>query len=272
MKLQYDLIDESNIKLAISIQGVIFPEESAGEHYQYAISTNYCDCVYYIVKWNDIPVGVTGIYTMNMYVDNEMNDDTVWLGWYGILPEFRTKGIGRQTLLDTIEKAKTYKRKYFRLYTTDSEDALARPLYQKIMQVCEPYQNEQDCIENENCVIYSYSLNGENMELWNNRCAYISNDVRMSCIANQKLKDNYKILVVVDDNSEYFMIGVKLATSFRADGHLVVVSTLLNSLDTFDIIIREDVLLKADSFKNANNFFEEVKRKIYKSYEKDKII
>ena len=62
MKLKYELIDENNINLAISIQHTIFPGECAYVHYKYAIDTNYKKNKYFIIKWNEVPVGVIGLY------------------------------------------------------------------------------------------------------------------------------------------------------------------------------------------------------------------
>ena len=40
---------------------------------------------YYIVFHNDIPIGVTGIYSYHEYPDD------AWLGWFGILDKYRNK-------------------------------------------------------------------------------------------------------------------------------------------------------------------------------------
>ena len=50
MKLEYELIDESNINLATSIEYTIFPGECAYEHYKYAIDTKYKTDKYFIIK------------------------------------------------------------------------------------------------------------------------------------------------------------------------------------------------------------------------------
>lgn len=268
MKLTYDLINEENIKLASSIQGIIFPGESAMSHYEYSIATNYKNCAYYIVKWDNIPVGITGIYTMNMYNDNIENDDSVWLGWYGILPEFRSKGIGRQTLLDTMEKSKNYKRKYFRLYTNDTEDAPARPLYQSIMQKHELYQNEKDYTYDGNCAIYSYNLNGGKPEMWNNRYAYLKQDIEMEEKANQKLNDYYKIFIKLSNDLTNFMDFIKLATAFREDGHLVTLDTTITNELYYDIIINENPLLNIENPEEKDEFLNIFKNSFYKSYKK----
>ena len=55
---------------------------------------------YYIVYLENIPIGVTGIYSYNEYPEN------AWLGWFGILKEYRNNGYGGIVLDKTIELAK----------------------------------------------------------------------------------------------------------------------------------------------------------------------
>jgi len=70
---------------------------------------------------------------------DELDKNSIWLGWFGVLPEFRSKGIGRKSLLDMIEKSKEYGKKFFRLYTNDNGDSKARPLYRSVMHMFEKY-------------------------------------------------------------------------------------------------------------------------------------
>lgn len=94
MKLEYELIDNNNINLATSIQYTIFSTACAYSHYRYSIDTNYKTETYYIVKYNNMPVAVTGLY-----IRDEIDNESIWLGWFGVLPEFRSKGI-RKTGFD----------------------------------------------------------------------------------------------------------------------------------------------------------------------------
>lgn len=169
-----------------------------------------------------IPVGITGMYLLNMYDENVEDNDDVWLGWYGVLPEFRSRGIGKQSLLDIMDMAKRFGRKYFRLYTNNDINSTAYPLYEKVMQTREVYENldyDRDC--SKKYLIYSSSLTSDDCALWNNRCAYVSKDCDMCFVSNEKLKNNYKILFKCDINSSKFLNYVMIATLFRNDGHLV---------------------------------------------------
>ena len=222
--------------------------------------------ILHVLKSMDI--GGIETYIMNMYDENINNDDSVWLGWYGILPEFRSKGIGRQTLLDTIEKSKEYKRKYFRIYNDNTENAPARPLYQNVMQTYELYQNEKDYTYEGRCVIYSYNLNGGNPELWNNCYAYINEDIQMEEKANKNLNDYYKIFIKKSDNPTELIDFINLATSFREDGHLVILSNTKTNESDYDIIITENPLSTVENPKEKEAFLEVFKNSIYKNYKK----
>lgn len=155
--------------LATTIQMTIFPDVCAFEHYQYAIEQNKDYEKYYLVYEKNEIIGITGFYS------NEPIEETnsIWLGWYGILEIYRQKGYGKQILLDTMEMTKSllpkYPIYYFRLYTSELDDAIAQPLYQKIMDIKEYYYHPEDSNENGNLVIYTKSFGKEPIEKWNNR-------------------------------------------------------------------------------------------------------
>lgn len=248
MKLEYELINENNINLATSIQHTIFPDECAYVHYKYAIDTNYKRNKYFIIKWNEIPVGVIGLY-----INDEIDNESIWLGWFGILPEFRSKGIGRKSILDMIDEAKKYYKKYFRLYTNDKGSSTARPLYRSVMQLYENYNNPNDYNYDGNCLIYSYSLCSEKVSLWNNKFLNLKEDIQDEQQGNNLWKDKCKILILSNPSNEEFAEDVYLATSFREDGHLV---TMLwvdydeNLDDQFDIIIRRNTWVEDEKETN----------------------
>lgn len=125
--LKYLEITNENVEFATSIQMKIFPNESAYEHYKFAIKNNVDYEKYYLVYDENDVIGITGLYS-----NEDMNEtNNIWLGWFGVLQEFRKKGYGKKILLDTIdmakEIAKKYPIKYFRLYTSEQEDSIAQP-------------------------------------------------------------------------------------------------------------------------------------------------
>ncbi len=259
MKLEYELIDESNINLATSIEYTIFPGECAYEHYKYAIDTKYKTDKYFIIKHNEIPVGVIGLY-----IDDEIDNESIWLGEFGILPEFRSKGIGRKSILDIIQEAKKYNKKYFRVYTNDKGDYTARPLYRSVMQLYENYNNPNDYNYDGNCLIYSYSLCAEKVSLWNNKFLNLREYIQDEKKGNDLWKDKYKILVLSNKSNDEFIEDIYLATSFREDGHIVNIAWVdydENLDDKFDIIIRRNTWVESEKetnlYKIKNNKMKE---------------
>ena len=71
--------------------------------------------------------GTTGLYT---YKKDE--NEAVWLSWFCVDPAQRGKGIGKQLIEYSIDMAKKYNKKYFRLYTSnDPNEQAAQNLYEK---------------------------------------------------------------------------------------------------------------------------------------------
>lgn len=169
MKLKYIPITKDNIDFAAKIQKEIFPEESAYQHYKWTIEQNCSYQKYFLVYEKDQIIGVTGHYT------NEPLEETnsLWLGWYGVLPEKRNQGYGTKILKDTLELANQlstkFPIKYFRLYTDISENKQALHIYDKYMDIKEMYHNPEDINYNGNCIIYSKSLTQEQVTKWNNK-------------------------------------------------------------------------------------------------------
>ena len=242
MKLEYELVNKKNINLATSIQHTIFPNECAYLHYKDSIDTNNKSNWYYIIKWKDIPIGVIGLYT-----DDSIDRESIWVGWFGILPEFRSKGFGRKSLLDIIEKAKKYNKRYLRLYTDDDKDSTARNLYRSVMQMYEYYNNVDDYTYDGNCLIYSCSLCDEKVKPWNDKFLNLKRDVEEEKMGNSYWKGKYKILILSNPNNEEFIEDTYVATAFREDGQIVNMLWVDydEKLDNkFDIIIRRNTWIE----------------------------
>src|SRR5207245_421902 len=75
---------------------------------------------YWLAQDGGKAIGVTGLYSKT--ADTEA---TAWLGWYGLAPDQRGNGAGRQILEATVDKARSNGVKELRLYTTDEDDPLA---------------------------------------------------------------------------------------------------------------------------------------------------
>ena len=159
-------IDNDNLELAVKVQNAIFPLEDARENYIDQINKNPYrkEIDYYIIFLDDIPIGVTGIYSYNEYPTD------AWLGWFGILEEYRNHGYGSKVLDMTIDMAVNKGYKNFRVYT-DEYATIAHKLYESRGLIKEPYDREDDKDEyfNADIYIYSKSLTLDKVELWNNK-------------------------------------------------------------------------------------------------------
>ena len=180
--LEYKLVTKENLNAVFKIQKTIWPDFPDISHFIESISSKDNWFKYYIVTLDGQEIGLTGHYP-----ENEERE-TIWLGWFGILSEYRSKGYGKQVLLDTIEMCKKSPYKYFRAYSTETYDASAQPLYQKIMNLCERYENWKDETYGNSTVVYSYSLRNQVIEPWDNKYIGIKEFDEKANLANELLK------------------------------------------------------------------------------------
>lgn len=165
-KINFIRINQENLNLACEIQNEIFPKEDARQNFIEQIN---CDPYrkeldYYIVYLEDIPIGVTGIYSYNEYPSD------AWLGWFGILEQYRNNGYGGIVLDKTIELAREKGYTKFRLYT-DEYAISAHKLYASRGLIKELYDNKNDKDEYfiADVYIFSMSLTKEPIDLWNSK-------------------------------------------------------------------------------------------------------
>lgn len=172
-KLRYKEINKNNIKIAAKLQFEIFPTSSAYSVYKAKVTEkNKSLYLGYIAFADNEPIGVTGIYEIPEY------PDTVWLSWFGVKKEYRKLGYGKQILDYTIKIAKKYNKKYLRLYTFEIFNKEAQDFYKRNMDLGEYYFNEKEHKEiyEGKPKIFSKSLCGEKVDLWNNKFINISED------------------------------------------------------------------------------------------------
>lgn len=187
--LMYEKISSpEQIMLATKIELEIFPEFCGYLSYANAEQNGN---TYYLVYKQNIPIGITGIYT-----DDSLSGDekfTAWLGWYGVIKEYRNKGYGKQILLDTISEAKRRGYKKFRLYTSKVKCKEAINLYDKIMDIGEDYTLEQLYLQRK---VYSKSLTDNAIDKWNNRNLFLDDAEKQEQqgleIYNQLVSQLYK--------------------------------------------------------------------------------
>ncbi len=139
--LSFKPLTQDNIEEMLALVKVMFPnDENDAEAAEkgYRASINSSD-----PRWNDRRVlkywgvyddtdnllAVTGLYNkISEHAENE-----IWLGWYGVSPSMRGRGIGRRVLEWTLEAARKEGYRKFRLWTTTSpEEAAAQKLYDSI--------------------------------------------------------------------------------------------------------------------------------------------
>jgi len=65
-------------------------------------------------KQNNV-IGITGLYLDDDFADKE---STVWLGWFGVHPQYRRQGIGSALLEFAINEAKQRQYEVMKIYTT----------------------------------------------------------------------------------------------------------------------------------------------------------
>lgn len=167
INLEYVKIDKDNFEIGYNIQKQIWEDEPDYENFKSKANSNDADNMSWLVFYNNMPIGITGVFT------EDFDEETIWLDWYGILPEYRKQGLGKKILLDTIEYCKKLdKYEYLRLDTTYWDGRPAISLYDSVMTFKEKYDAEDTEISH-NWWIYTYSLKGKK-EHWNNRIIGLS--------------------------------------------------------------------------------------------------
>ena len=187
------LVDKSNYKEAIKIQNSIFLKENGSlnilaslnrELFIKLTGLNYEDdhVKYYLAKKDNDYVGITGIYYYDL--------DNAWLGWFGILTQFRNRGLGKELLKKTVDLASTMNFKYMRLYTDFVDNHNAINLYEQEGFVGEKYTAEKLSYD---CRIYSKSLENEYVSLWNNKNLNLSYQSKLDHMDDDKIKEIIKM-------------------------------------------------------------------------------
>lgn len=151
--MRFKLIDKDNVVVATKVQLEVFGSKSECAYLHY-VNSFISKKDYFLVYDKNKIVGITGLYIDEF----TQEDDVVWLGWFGVLPGFRRLGYGEKILEKTIDLAKKRNKKILRLYTSVDNHG-ARKLYDKVMDICEPYDTEK-----EKSLIYSKSLSSEKVK------------------------------------------------------------------------------------------------------------
>ena len=164
-------ITEMNIDYAIQIQEELFPGESGRTNFEESMdeSSGY---EYFLLYEDGTCIGVIGIYS---YPEDQ---NSAWLGWFGIREEFRRKKLGT-TALKAFEKMASARGYLFaRLYTDAVNNEVAIAFYQANGYVSESYQNPLDpaCMKYKT-VIFFYFFFCMSLEGWKKRINYMAEKI-----------------------------------------------------------------------------------------------
>jgi ribosomal protein S18 acetylase RimI-like enzyme len=141
--IQIIKLEEPLIKKADKLVSKVFPVRSLSERFTFwtykhqnnnfvkklinLFGVSSISDFWVAIDENNNVVGTTGIYT---YIKDE--NEAIWLAWFCVDPEQRGEGIGKKLIEYSINMAREYKKKYFRLYTSsDPNEAAAQNLYEK---------------------------------------------------------------------------------------------------------------------------------------------
>ena len=111
-------------------------------------------------------IGMSGIY------EEEADPESAWLGWLGVLPEYRRERFGTRMLNAFQQEAMDAGYKYARIYTNEGNVA-ARGMYESAGYTMErlDYEPPEYVLSDGPVVIYSMSLDKEKWPLrpWGSR-------------------------------------------------------------------------------------------------------
>ena len=84
-------------------------------NYDSDISPNSDDWKVFLIKYNNTTCGVIGYYRIR-------NNNEYWIAWFGIIEEFRNKGIGSKSVEELLKTIKTINNKASSLYVYVEDD------------------------------------------------------------------------------------------------------------------------------------------------------
>lgn len=157
-------IDRRNIGDALIIQKTLFPGYDATANYVEAVD-GISGYEYWILSVNGVRVGISGIYSLRE------EPQSAWLGWFGILSQYRKSGLGSEALSLFENEARERGFRFARLYTGRQNNVVAKSFY-----ISNGYTEEYyDCREDSGALpgtvsIFSKKLYPEDeLPPWNNK-------------------------------------------------------------------------------------------------------
>lgn len=161
MNLKFEKMNKHNKPIILEIKNVLFPESNSDEDYRFA-EQNPDFAEYYLCYYNNVPCAITGWY------DFDQCKTDAFMGWYGVLPAFRNKGIGSLVFDETVKLVKAKHYPFFRLYTDVVVNSESVRLYQKKGMIMETYTADDALGKNGNFVVFTLPLK-TTFVAWNNK-------------------------------------------------------------------------------------------------------
>jgi len=170
--MKFTRITEKNIELAHSIEKKIFPDYDALNNYKDSLKEG-AKGEFYIIEEKGNNIGVIGLYS---YDDYPLD---AWLGFFGLLDEYRHQGYGAQAIQFFEGLARTWGFKYARLFTDTFDNDHAKEFYKEQGYKEEIYFNKEDPASLKYPIsIFSKSLFDDECPAWNNRNIHFTKQVK----------------------------------------------------------------------------------------------
>ena len=108
-------LNKDNLQTAIDIQRAIFPTHDASQNYIDSVDGTTANKYFLLYEDGIGYVGISGLYSL------KADPESAWLGWFGILEQYRRNRYGSEALRLFELRAKELGYKYCRVYT-DRDD------------------------------------------------------------------------------------------------------------------------------------------------------
>ena len=164
-------ITEENVQIAHKMENIIFPHYDAYNNYLDSFKEE-SENEYWLLEVDGKYVGISGIYSYKAYPRD------AWLGWFGLLEEYRGKHLGEQALalFEIVARRRNFF--YARLFTDRFDNDNAKHFYEAHGYKEEYYELDSDSASKIYPLsIYSKSLIEKEAPAWNNRDIHFTKQV-----------------------------------------------------------------------------------------------
>jgi GNAT superfamily N-acetyltransferase len=124
-------VDHTSLPKARDLVNQIFPHQSPLERISLWLFGKRGTCIYRILSaiagadllvfWLAEDAQGQALGISGLYCTRKDREEALWLGWYGVHPDARGRGVGGMLLRHAIAEAEAKGANYLRLYTAESE-------------------------------------------------------------------------------------------------------------------------------------------------------